>query len=174
MKQLSGYALVLTFLLVFCGFSTEEPPVTHHVEIPKVAPPLIQNDLSLLDVAFRNKVILLIHNSSELGIELISYETVRSVERQDSIFSKRPKRTNLRGGESKHQYGLAVDFVIRGGADRATWLKVGREGEKLGLRWGGRWARPFDPGHFEWGELTVDQVMGGAKPFRPDTVLIPL
>lgn len=26
---------------------------------------------------------------------------------------------------------------------------IGEEAEKLGLRWGGRWLKPFDPGHVE-------------------------
>ena len=31
-----------------------------------------------------------------------------------------------------------------------AWAKLGAIGEALGLRWGGRWARPYDPGHFEY------------------------
>jgi hypothetical protein len=29
------------------------------------------------------------------------------------------------------------------------WGVIGREAEALGLRWGGRWRVPFDPGHVE-------------------------
>ena len=31
----------------------------------------------------------------------------------------------------------------------AEWKVIGEEAERLGLRWGGRWIRPFDPGHVE-------------------------
>ena len=30
-----------------------------------------------------------------------------------------------------------------------AWGILGEEAERLGLRWGGRWRRPFDPGHAE-------------------------
>lgn len=31
-----------------------------------------------------------------------------------------------------------------------AWAAIGEEAEKLGLRWGGRWHKPHDPGHVEW------------------------
>jgi hypothetical protein len=30
-----------------------------------------------------------------------------------------------------------------------AWGVIGEECERVGLRWGGRWHRPFDPGHGE-------------------------
>lgn len=33
-----------------------------------------------------------------------------------------------------------------------AWGIIGQEFERVGLRWGGRWRRPFDPGH---GELVL-------------------
>lgn len=32
----------------------------------------------------------------------------------------------------------------------SVWFTIGQIGERLGLRWGGRWTSPNDPGHFEW------------------------
>lgn len=31
----------------------------------------------------------------------------------------------------------------------AAWLAIGEIGESVGLRWGGRWKQPYDPGHLE-------------------------
>jgi len=31
-----------------------------------------------------------------------------------------------------------------------AWGVIGEEAERLGLRWGGRWRSPFDPGHAEF------------------------
>lgn len=31
----------------------------------------------------------------------------------------------------------------------AAWAAIGEVGEALGLRWGGRWTDPHDPGHLE-------------------------
>lgn len=63
---------------------------------------------------------------------------------------------------SKHQDGLAIDlcpyslYQLHGpdklqwdDADPA-WLVLGLIGEAMGLRWGGRWKSPHDPGHFEY------------------------
>ena len=53
------------------------------------------------------------------------------------------KYTRSGGGKSKHQYGLAVDVVpiVNGEAqwDNLALWKIGVVGERLGLRWGGRW-----------------------------------
>ncbi len=63
---------------------------------------------------------------------------------------------------SKHQDGLAIDIVPyliydAHGPDKLNWTDtdpawavLGTIGEALGLRWGGRWHTPHDPGHFEW------------------------
>lgn len=62
---------------------------------------------------------------------------------------------------SKHQDGLAIDIVPYAiyqlhGPDKLQWDTkdpawpiLGLIGESLGLRWGGRWHDPLDPGHFE-------------------------
>lgn len=63
---------------------------------------------------------------------------------------------------SKHQDGLAIDvcpyaIYLEVGPDKLNWndtdpnwVKLGVIGEGLGLRWGGRWTTPHDPGHFEY------------------------
>src|SRR5690606_17227975 len=83
------------------------------------------------------------------------------------------KYTNSIGGKSKHQYGLAVDVVpiidsIAVWDNVALWRKIGVTGESLGLRWGGRWKKPYDPGHFEWtGGLTSVHLSSGQLPVIP-------
>lgn len=168
----------LCCLLLFCFIPslTGREVFSEGILLPITSEPVksIQNDLVLLDPTFRNRVIRLIANCSKGGYQIVPYETVRNITRQDSIFNKKPRRTNLRGGESKHQYGLAIDFVVNNKKmKRSDWLLIGREGEKLGLRWGGRWKRPYDPGHFEW-PMSQREMMAGVKPLRSDTVLIPI
>lgn len=41
------------------------------------------------------------------------------------------------------------------------WAVIGEVAESLGLRWGGRWKSPHDPGHVEWVPLTPRE-SGGA------------
>lgn len=112
-------------------------------------------DLGALHPYFREKVAQLISICKEKGIELALVETYRTRAKQNEYKSMGKKYTRSGGGHSKHQYGLAVDVVpivdsVAQWDDYKLWRKIGVVGEQLGLRWGGRWRNPYDPGHFEW------------------------
>lgn len=130
-------------------------------------------DVNALHPYFRDKVLDLIQLCKAKGIELAFVETYRTHAKQNEYKGMGKKYTRSGGGKSKHQYGLAVDVVpiIDGVAqwdNKPLWLKVGLVGEKLGLRWGGRWRYPFDPGHFEWtGGLNTTALSAGYKPYIP-------
>jgi hypothetical protein len=130
-------------------------------------------DVNALHPYFRDKVQQLIANCKAKGIELAFVETYRTHAKQAEYKSMGKKYTRSGAGKSKHQYGLAVDVVpIIGDSavwhNAALWKKVGTVGERLGLRWGGRWRRPFDPGHFEWtGGLNTADLSAGMKPLIP-------
>lgn len=133
-------------------------------------------DLQSLHPFFRDKVQQLIRNCRAKGIELVIVESYRTHAKQSEYYSMGKKYTRSTGGKSKHQYGLAVDLVpvidsVAMWDNVALWRKVGVEGEKLGLRWGGRWRSPYDPAHFEWsGGLTTQQLAAGALPAIPKSL----
>ncbi len=130
-------------------------------------------DLQSLHPYFRDKVIELIRICKSKGIKLAIVETYRTPTKQNEYKSKGRKYTRVGPGQSKHQYGLAVDVVAVIGSKTqwrniALWRKVGVIGERLGLHWGGRWRRLFDPGHFEWtGGLGVHSLAQGIFPTLP-------
>jgi hypothetical protein len=134
-------------------------------------------DLQSLHPYFRDKISILIANCKAKGIELAIVESYRTHAKQSEYYQMGKKYTRTPGGKSKHQYGLAVDVVpmVKGQPqwDNVTlWKRVGVEGEKLGLRWGGRWKSPYDPAHFEWsGGLTTTQLSAGVFPPVPNTAL---
>lgn len=136
-------------------------------DIPMIADPLS------LHPYFRDKVLQLIQACRKKGIELAYVETYRTHTKQDEYKNMGKRYTSSGAGKSKHQYGLAVDVVpiVKGEAqwnNMALWRKIGITGEQLGLRWGGRWKYPFDPGHFEWsGGLSGDELAQGAEPQIP-------
>jgi hypothetical protein len=112
-------------------------------------------DLQSLHPYFRDKVLELIRLCKSRGIELAIVETYRTATKQNEYRSMGRKYTRVRAGFSNHQYGLAVDIVpvinsVPQWHNIKLWKKLGPIGERLGLRWGGRWGRFFDPGHFEW------------------------
>jgi hypothetical protein len=130
-------------------------------------------DINSLHPFFRDQIITLIKKCKEKGIELAVVETYRTHAKQHEYKTMGKKYTSSGAGRSKHQYGLAVDVVpmidsIAVWDNAALWRKVGAVGEKLGLRWGGRWRKPYDPGHFEWtGGLTSFQLAAGILPVLP-------
>jgi hypothetical protein len=135
-------------------------------------------DLTALHPYFRDKILQLIGVCEQKGITLSVVETFRTKAKQAEYFGMGRKYTRSPGGRSKHQYGLACDVVpIVNGLpqwdNKALWRTIGMEGEKLGLRWGGRWRRPYDPAHFEWTNgVSTTQLASGYFP-APKNVLYP-
>ena len=127
-------------------------------------------DIRALHPFFRDRVSELLRICKEKGIELAIVETYRTHAKQFEYKTMGRKYTSSGAGRSKHQYGLAIDVVpiVDSAAvwdNPVLWRKVGVVGEKLGLRWGGRWRKPYDPGHFEWtGGLSTTQLVEGVLP----------
>lgn len=130
-------------------------------------------DLNALHPYFRDRIIALIETCKAKGIELAIVESYRTPSKQHEYKTMGKKYTSSGAGKSKHQYGLAIDVVpiVDSAAvwdNAALWRKIGVVGEKLGLRWGGRWRHPYDPGHFEWtGGSTTYNLVAGAFPTVP-------
>ena len=93
----------------------------------------------------------------------IQFEVVqgmRTFAEQDALFAKGrtkpgPKVTNAKGGQSNHNFGLAVDIAplkngkIDWNVKNPAWKIMGEEGQKIGLEWGGGWATFVDLPHFQ-------------------------
>ena len=97
-----------------------------------------------------------------LGIEMLVTYGLRTFAEQDALFAKVPKVTNARGGQSYHNYGLALDFcLMRNGkaswdmkADTnqntgSDWLEVVSCFKMRGFEWGGEWNSFKDYPHLE-------------------------
>lgn len=94
---------------------------------------------------------------------------LRTFEEQDALYRKRPKVTNAKAGQSLHNYGLALDFVIMVDKDKngtyeevswdivrdydgdgtPDWNEVVEEFKKLGWEWGGNWRTFKDYPHVQ-------------------------
>lgn len=71
------------------------------------------SDVSILHPAIRSKVIAIREQLHKENIPFEIFETFRTPERQAMLYKKRPKVTWAGPWSSIHQYGLAVDFVLR-------------------------------------------------------------
>jgi peptidoglycan L-alanyl-D-glutamate endopeptidase CwlK len=94
--------------------------------------------------------------------------TLRTNKEQDLLFAKKPKVTNARGGQSYHNYGLAIDIVLLLDKDKnntyeiaswntkldfdkdgeSDWMEVVKIFKMYGWEWGGDW-KFIDAPHFQ-------------------------
>lgn len=98
----------------------------------------------------KRKVELVLKEMETLGMSMRVTEGYRSIERQNELYAQgRTTKGNIvtqaKGGQSLHNYGVAVDFVFRKEGYNATdsqWKTFGTVAEKHGFEWGGskRWA----------------------------------
>lgn len=108
--------------------------------------------LNDLDPFLQTRAAFLINSLRDLGIPavIVAQGGRRTVEEQARLVEARLSRTM----RSKHVLGRAFDLDILGyrrdDIPRDFWNALGPWAEEyLGLTWGGRWANPYDPGHFE-------------------------
>jgi peptidoglycan L-alanyl-D-glutamate endopeptidase CwlK len=105
----------------------------------------------------------------DAGIDARIISGSRTWAEQDALFAigrTKPgdKVTNAKGGQSRHNYGIAADIGIFQGTDyledSPLYDKAGTIGKKMGLDWGGDWKGGLvDKPHFEFPTgLTIAQL----------------
>jgi peptidoglycan hydrolase-like protein with peptidoglycan-binding domain/nucleoid-associated protein YgaU len=112
--------------------------------------PTIQDEA----IRFINRV------EAELGIQLRVTDAFRSFAQQDQLYQQGRNGnagaivTNAEGGESYHNYGLAIDVVaiVNGAAnyDGDYWQQVAEIGKSEGFEWGGDFQSFKDQPHFQF------------------------
>ncbi|WP_371925977.1 M15 family metallopeptidase [Halobacillus sp. A5] len=126
----------------------------------------------------------LIEEAADEGIDVVITDEVRSIEEQDEIYERGRSRegdivTNAEGGESYHNYGLAVDFALRteegnlswnterdGNQNgQADWEEAAEIAKSLGFEWGGDWESFRDYPHLQMDfGLSVRELQNGKRP----------
>lgn len=105
--------------------------------------------------------------AAQIGIVIRFTDGFRSFEEQEALFAQGRTTagnivTNARGGESYHNYGLAVDYAIEAGPNviwdldydgngngRSDWFEVAEIAKELGFSWGGDWESFKDYPHLQ-------------------------
>jgi len=118
------------------------------------------------------------------GIDLVFTGGFRSKEEQDALYgqgrvTEGPVVTKAKGGESYHNYGLAVDFALRtkqgdvvwdmerddNSNGRPDWEEVVALAKDLGFTWGGDWVQFPDYPHLQMDfGYTIRQLKNGKYP----------
>lgn len=127
---------------------------------------------------------VLVRMVARRGIEVVITHGYRSVEEQDALFAQGRSSsgnivTNARGGESYHNYGLAIDFALRtpdgdivwdmerddNGNGKADWMEVVDLAKELGFTWGGDWTNFPDYPHLQMDfDLSIRDLKRGKRP----------
>lgn len=101
--------------------------------------------------------------STGMHVSLLS--GTRTYAEQDQLYSQRPKVTNARGGQSNHNFGIAVDvgiFDAKGKYLTGATRKEEKAYEDFGaavkasissLAWGGDWKGFVDDPHFQYDQI---------------------
>ncbi|UOQ46532.1 M15 family metallopeptidase [Halobacillus salinarum] len=169
-----GAALLLLFLLprLDQAFQTRTSH-TKEVPMPTSLHPVVDD-----------KKEELIQKTADKGITIVITDGFRSEEEQDRLYEQgRSKEgdvvTNVKGGGSYHNYGLAIDFALKkkngeviwdmkrdGNKNgKSDWMEVVDTAKSLGFDWGGDWASFKDYPHLQMDfDLSIRELKRGERP----------
>lgn len=132
-----------------------------------------QNRLNKVHPELARRVTLLIQALANKGMTVEVVQGLRTFAEQDALYKQgrtKPGQvvTNAKGGQSNHNYGLAVDLCpfVNGKPqwiDNAGFIRIGIEAAKLGLDWGGSWKKFIDKPHVQMPGLTIAQCLAFYK-----------
>jgi len=117
---------------------------------------LLQKPRQLLPCVERN-ALEVVAEMKRIGNPVRINQGFRSFSEQNKLYNQGRTTpglivTNAKGGESVHQWGVAVDFVfIKEGynASNKLWNTLAKVGKKHGFEWGGDWKTFIDRPHFQ-------------------------
>jgi len=126
--------------------------------------------LAQIHPALAARIQTLVEILAQHGIQVEVVQGLRTFAEQDGLFAQGRTRpgpvvTRARGGQSNHNYGLAVDLVPftngqpNWNAPLGVWTTIGSEAEKLGLEWGGDWKKFVDKPHVQLPGLSVAECL---------------
>ncbi|WHZ05080.1 M15 family metallopeptidase [Neobacillus sp. YX16] len=126
----------------------------------------------------------LVQQAAKKGIVVLVTDGFRSTEEQNTIYEQGRTAegnivTNAKGGESYHNYGLAIDFALetpsgdviwdrqydRNENGKSDWSEVVQIAKSLGFEWGGDWKNFKDYPHLQMDfGLTIADLQDGQRP----------
>jgi len=117
--------------------------------------------LSQVHPMLAERIKAIAYNLETQGITIVVVQGLRTVEQQDKLYAQgrtAPGKivTNAKGGQSWHNYGLAVDCApqntdtsIDWNASHPQWKAMEEAGVAMGLTSGANWTRFVDAPHFQ-------------------------
>ncbi|MEC5424633.1 M15 family metallopeptidase [Virgibacillus sp. C22-A2] len=176
-KIIQTWTLIIIFIILLISFYNQMEE--NHLDLGKDAP--IPTDLH--PVVEENKNIL-IKQAAAIEIDVVITEGTRSISRQNKLFEQGRSTggnivTHAKGGESYHNYGLAIDYALRNSNGEIIWdihydgnnngepdwFEVAELAKGLGFEWGGDWSNFRDYPHLQMTfGLSISQLQRGLRP----------
>jgi hypothetical protein len=116
--------------------------------------------------ALASRVRALLEQCAIEGLSLLVTQGLRTANEQDALYAKGRTAppigskfivTKAKGGQSYHNFGLAIDIVVLDALGKADWnvahpgwARAAAIGKSLGLEWGGDWKGFKDIPHFQY------------------------
>ncbi|MFC5649832.1 M15 family metallopeptidase [Paenibacillus solisilvae] len=158
--------LLAAMLLALAGMMFMNSPVRERIwpqaEIEDLPP------VTSLHPVVAAKMTELIQQTKKLGITILITDGFRSKLEQDVLYQQGRSDdgqvvTNVKGGASYHNYGLAIDFALRTSKGKVIWdlkydgnhngqpdwMEVAAVAKSLGFTWGGDWKGFKDYPHLQ-------------------------
>lgn len=174
-KSLITFFLVLVAAILY-GHSFSKPVSNPNIPLPEEMHPLVKERANQL-----------VEQAATKGISIVITDDYRSMEDQDRLYQQGRTAggeivTNAKGGESFHNYGLAIDFAIKtttgnviwdmsydgNGNGASDWMEVVDVAKVLGFEWGGDWVGFKDYPHLQMDfGLTIAELQNGERPEEP-------
>lgn len=177
-RRLFIVALLLAMAVIFrddlikLGRSIIDAPIPNVPPVTELHPAVAAKSAQLTKEAARK------------GITILITDGFRSTEEQDALYRKGRSEegsvvTQVKGGGSYHNYGLAVDFALinkqgkaiwdleydGNGNGASDWMEVVDIAKGLGFTWGGDWEGFRDYPHLQMDfGLSIHELKRGARP----------
>ena len=130
--------------------------------------PSSEKRLQQLHPALASAVRAIIADLAAQGMVVEVVQGLRTFAEQDDLYAKGRTKpgaivTQARGGESNHNFGLAVDLCPftkdkpDWNAPMGVWAAIGASAAARGLEWGGQWKKFLDKPHVQLPAMTVKE-----------------
>jgi len=174
-RNIASFLLVCLILCLFVVVYWQEKQPVKKENVP------MPTELNETVAKKRDELISL---AADKGINVVITADFRSAEEQDELYAQGRTAdgdivTNAKGGESYHNYGLAIDFALMNingeviwdmeydgnGNSKDDWSEVVEIAKSLGFEWGGDWISFKDYPHFQMDfGLSIEDLQNGERP----------
>ncbi len=167
------FVLVVIATIVFFFYKFSHSSTPNGNPLPSELHPVVKENIKQV-----------IKQAADKGIVVVITDGFRSAADQDRLYEKGRTAggtivTHAKGGQSFHNYGLAVDFALKNASGdviwdmhydgnkngKADWDEVVEIAKPLGFAWGGDWPEFKDYPHLQMDfGLTIADLQNGARP----------